>query len=69
MYTFMIIHHLAQFFIKNISVKRRTENRNTVVYSITSFRNCCRLWDKVETNCRAGQATNDMAHALWILVK
>jgi len=36
-----------------------------ILYSITFFffQKSCRLWDNVGTFCRAGQTTDDMAHA------
>jgi hypothetical protein len=49
----------------NIAGKICRENQNTHFVFVKVFsRISCRLWDNVETRCRAGQATDDnMAHA------
>ena len=49
--------------------EKRRENQNThFMLSNFFFLKSCRLWDKAEKHCRAGQTTNDnMAHALCML--
>jgi len=40
-----------------------------VMFNNFFFRKNCRLWDKVEKYCRAGQATDDnLAHTHFMLI-
>jgi len=43
------------------------ENQN-ILFTVTFFWEISTLWDNVEKNCRAGQATNDkVAHTHYML--
>jgi len=54
--------------MRNISDKIVEEIKTHILYSGTFFRKWCRLWDKVEKYCRAGQITDDnIAHVHWML--
>ena len=66
----IFLSYLAQFFLKWKMFRRKVVEKikTHVSCSITfCFRKSCRLWDKVENYCRAGQSTDDMAHAHCML--
>ena len=53
--------------IKIVSDKIVEEIKTRILYSIPFFRKSYRLWDNVEKYCTAWQATDDMAHAQYLL--
>ena len=62
--------YLAQFFLEwKICHTKAVENTEThFMFNNLFFRKSCRLCDKVEKYCRAGQAIDDnMAHAYCVL--
>jgi hypothetical protein len=66
--TFLI--YLAQFFLEweTFLIKVVEQIKIHASLSIILFFQTCRLWEYLEKNCRAGQATNDnMAQAHCML--
>jgi hypothetical protein len=65
---FHIISRSFLFRMRNVSEKSYIEKKTHILCSVTFFRKSCRLWDKVEKLCTAGQATDyNMAHAHFML--
>ena len=62
-YAFMIIHRWNILRMRNVSDKSCRENKNTHFmfndFVFSFFRKSCRLWDKVQKYCTAGQAAGD----------
>jgi len=66
----LFLLYLAHLFLesKMFQTKVVEKIKTYVFYSITSFQKLRHLWDKVETNCRVGQATDeDMVQAHCML--
>jgi hypothetical protein len=68
--TFMLSPCWIFLKIRNISGKIRTENQDTILYSITFFQMSCRLWRNVQKYGRAKTGHRwqyNTAHALGTL--
>jgi hypothetical protein len=66
-YTILIISGSVLLRMKIFSEKRCRENQNTHFKFNNSFRKSCRSWNMWNKFCKAGQATDDMAHAHFTL--
>jgi hypothetical protein len=66
---FVIIYRSFLLRMKNASEKKfQRKSKHVFVYPVTLFRKSCRLDDKVEKYCRAGQTTDDiMVYAHCVL--
>jgi hypothetical protein len=66
---FLILSRSFNLRVRNVSDESYRENQNThFVFSNYFFFKSCLLWGNVETNCRAGQATDgNMAHSHCML--
>ena len=66
-YIFLIISRLVLFRMRNVSNKSCRKNQNTHFVFSNSFPRIVPFLDNVEKYSRAGQATDDMAHAQSML--
>jgi hypothetical protein len=65
-FTFFIMSLSFLLKMRNVSDRFVEKIKTHILCLVTFFRKSCRLWDNVEKYCKAGQAKDDMSHALCI---